>query len=211
MRTLRCPGPISDRNSVFSSVPPNIWSFSQCLLLVLRLSDLHFSPDWPRPIQSTVAKEWHHCCVSKEEINSTVPKTLQIFLTRRWMAAAAACAPFEPRCGSLSPDGRLISVTVEVRGGLRRRQRLTFLWAPTDASREFFFSQAAERRHLQKKGFNNKQTRGRGYLNHAEKNPSGLDWLTNERHVMLILHFTLQTITQTPGALSAHWLALIRC
>lgn len=66
----------------------------------------------------------------------------------------------------------------------------------------FFFPQAAERRHP-KKRFNNKQTRGRGYLNHAEKNPSGLDWLTNERHVMLILHFTLQTITQTPGALSA--------
>lgn len=63
-----------------------------------------------------------------------------------------------------------------------------------------FFSQAAERRHPpQKKGFNNKQTRGRGYLNHAEKNPSGLDWLANERHVMLILHFTLQTITINSG------------
>lgn len=49
-----------------------LYWFSGCLISIFHLIGRV-------PIQSTVAKEWHHCCVSKEEINSTEPKTLQIF------------------------------------------------------------------------------------------------------------------------------------
>lgn len=155
------------------------------------------------PIQSTVAKEWHRCCVSKEEINSTVPKTLQIFSHGGEQRRPPRSLPSPP---TWVPEPQwTCNVIYSGNQGWSSPVLMAHLPLGSHRCQETIFFFFSHRRATPPwKRFNNKQTRGRGHLNHGEKNPSGFDRLTNERHVMLILHFTLQTITQTTGGHFLH-------
>lgn len=74
-----CPRTISDRDSSCFSLSYQTSGVSHNALFIGPLARSPFSPDW---LCFLPPEECHHCCVSKEEINSAALKTLLIFSHR---------------------------------------------------------------------------------------------------------------------------------
>lgn len=182
----------------FFLISPNIWSLSQCIFYCspgcISIYHLMGCISYGAPRESC-----HHCCVSKDELKSTALKTLLSFLTLAENHSDLYCllgfdvglwALMDIQYHLLSKSG-VVFASVNSSGGFGSRWFQKTVFPPASFSGCLTLTE----------WFNCKQTQSDGYWNHTEKNPSGFDRLLYESHVMLILYFTLQTVTFISGHL----------
>lgn len=151
---------ISDRDS--SCFSQSHWT-SGVSHSALFIGPLALSPffTWLAVFHTVPPEQCHHCCVSKEEINSTALKTLLIFSHRA--KNSHSCIVALLWCRTRSPDGRIISFTENLGWSFTVLTAHPAL-CPTDSKRPDFFSGC----WTFTEWFNCKQTQRDGYLNHAE-------------------------------------------